>query len=295
MQPVERNIGLIAAGFAFTVWGFFPLYFKQLDVLPPAEILAWRIVCSFVTLAAVMAFVPGPRKILAQLRALRRAWLVLAAAMLISLNWLVFIHASTSGQVLESSLGYFLVPIVNTMLGALFFAERPDRWRLASMATAAIGMTGVFLLADAAPWISLTLAISFGLYGAVRKAVDLDSATGLLCETMLLLPIAGLYLLAIGSAPSALSDVTRHWLLASGVLTLLPLLAVVVAARRIEMGTLGLFQYITPIMHFALAIWLYDEVLDEARQLAFVATLCAVVLWLVGAQAERLRSRRQHA
>jgi len=290
-RPADHTVGLLAAGFAFTVWGFFPLFFKQLDALPPAEILAWRIVCSFLTLATVMVFVPGPRRILAQMRALRRSWLVFAAAILISVNWLIFIHAITHEQILESSLGYFLVPIVNTALGMAFFAERPDRWRQASMVMAACGMGAVFVVADTAPWISLSLAASFGLYGAVRKAVDLDSATGLLCETTLLVPIAVLYLVAFGTAPSEVPDVTRHWLMASGVLTLVPLFAVVVAARRIEMGTLGFFQYITPVMHFGLAVSIYGETLDLARQLAFATTLCAVGLWMAGAEAER---RRRH-
>ena len=279
-----RTLGHLAATLAFVVWGFFPLFFKRLDALPPGEILAWRIVCAFATLVPLMLLVPGPRVVARRLGALRRWWPVPVATVLIAVNWLVFIHAVTSEQVLEGSLGYFLTPTVNSLLGVLFFGERPDRWRLAAIAVAALGMLAAFVVAGAAPAIPIALALTWGLYGAMRKTVELDSATGLLVECALLAPLAVGYLLLAGTPPSALDRDTLVWLSLSGALTLLPLYAVVVGARRIEMGTLGMFQYITPTLQLGFAVTLFGETLDPGRGVALGATLAAVALWLVGAR-----------
>ena len=282
-----RAIGFAAAAFAFVVWGFFPIYFKRLDELSSLEILAWRIVCSFAVIAPALLIRPGPRALVRRLATLRRRWPIVAATALISVNWLVFILAVTDGRVIEAGLGYFLVPLVNSGLGILFFGERPNRWRIGALAVAAAGMALAFLVAGTLPFVSLTLAATFGLYGAVRKASELDSATGLLLETALLVPLAGIYLLVAGTSPATLDGATLGWLLASGVLTLAPLFAVVVAARRLEMGTVGVFQYITPTMQLGFAVWLYGEHFDAARTVALASTLVAVMLWLAGARAPR--------
>ena len=279
----ERTLGHASAAFAFALWGFFPLYFARLDALAPPELLAWRIVCSVVTLAPIMLLRPGPRTLLARLGAPGQLRLACLSSALIGVNWLVFIDAVTSGRVIETSLGYFLVPLVNSALGMLLFGERPDPWRGAAIAVAAAGMLGAFAVSGALPLVSLLLAGSFGLYGAVRKGVALDSATGLLFETLLLAPFALLYLLLRGTSPASLPPETLAWLLGSGALTLLPLFSVVVAARRIEMGTLGVYQYIAPTMHLAFAITVFGEKLDAARAVALATTLAAVGLWSAGA------------
>ena len=276
--------------FAYLAWGFFPLYFDRLGAVPPADVLAWRIVLCSAALALALLVRPGFGPTLARVRAVRRWGLVVAAALVIAINWLVFIHAIAVGEVLQSSLGYFLVPIVNTALGALVFAERPNRWKLASLGVAAIGMAASFALAGAVPGHALALAASFGIYGALRKRMDADATTGLLLETLLLAPFALGWILWAAVPLGALPAQTRHWLMLSGILTLLPLLAMGLAARRIELGTLGLLQYVTPVMHFALAVLVFGEALDAPRAVAFATTVLAVTLWLVGAFAASRRT-----
>ena len=282
--------GVLAGLAAYTLWGFFPLYFHTLRSVAALDVLAWRIVLSCVLLGGVMLAWRGPRALLASVWPLRQWPLVLAAAAVISINWLVFIVAIAQGEVLQSSLGYFLVPLVNSLLGILVFGERPDRWKIASFVLAGCGMAASFLVAGVLPWYSLILAASFGVYGMLRKRMSLDSTTGLLLETVLLAPIALAWVLFAAQPLAAHAEGTRHWLLLSGAITLGPLLLMGFAARRIELGMLGVLQYIAPVMHFALAVTVFGEALDTARTIAFATTVAAVGLWLVGAFSGRARA-----
>ena len=279
----QARTGVFVGIAAYTLWGFFPLYFDRLGSVSALDVLAWRIVLSCALLGTAMLLWRGASRLLADIRALRQWSLVVAAAAVISINWLVFIKAITEGQVLQSSLGYFLVPLVNSLLGILVFGERPNRWKIASFALAAAGMTVSFLVAGVLPGYALTLAASFGLYGMLRKRMALDSITGLLLETILLAPIALGWLLLHGQPLSVHAVDTRAWLMLSGIVTLVPLLLMGLAARRIELGTLGVLQYIAPVMHFLLALAVFGETLDAARTIAFATTVAAVLLWLVGA------------
>lgn len=285
--PRHVRDGVLFGLFAYGTWGFFPLYFKRLADVSPEDVLAWRIVLCCLALVLALSIRPGLPAVVRRIRAVRQWHLVLAAALVISLNWLVFIRAVAAGEVLQSSLGYFLVPIANSALGALVFGERLGRWKLGSLAVAAIGMAASFVLAGTAPTYALSLAVSFGVYGALRKRMDADAVTGLLLETLLLAPFAAGWLLLAAAPLGAVPTPTQGWLMLSGIITLLPLLAMGVAARRIELGTLGLLQYITPVMHFALAVVVFGEALDAPRVVAFATTLAAVGLWLVGSEARR--------
>ena len=280
--PRHVRDGVLYGLCAYGAWGVFPLYFRRLGAVSPEDVLAWRVVlcCGALVLAASVR--PGVRTVLRRVRAVRQWHLVLAAALVIAINWLVFIRAVAAGEVLQSSLGYFLVPIANSALGALVFGERLGRWKLASLVVAAAGMSASFVLAGTAPTYALALAASFGVYGALRKRMDADAVTGLLLETLLLAPFAAVWLLLAAAPLGAVPEPTRVWLMLSGIITLLPLLAMGVAARRIELGTLGLLQYVTPVMHFALAVVVFGEALDAPRVLAFATTLVAVGAWLAG-------------
>lgn len=287
---MARN-GVLVGISAYTAWGFFPLYFKQLGEVSALDVLAWRIVLSAALLGVAMLLWHGPRRLARAVWPLRHWRLVLAATAAISINWLTFIVAIDEGEVLQSSLGYFLVPLVNSLLGMLVFGERANRWKVASISVAALGMLTSFLVAGVLPGYALVLASSFGLYGMLRKRMTLDSTTGLLLETLLLTPVALGWLLLGGAPLGSFAPDTRHWLMLSGAVTLLPLLLMVFAARRIELGTLGVLQYITPVMHFCIAIGLYGEALDPARLVAFGTTTAAVGLWLVGSAGTRVRDR----
>ena len=216
--------------------------------------------------------------------------LVLAATLVISANWLIFIVAIDAGQVLQSSLGYFLVPLVSSSLGMLVFNERPNRWKIASPIVAALGISVSCVVAGVVPVYALGLAATFGVYGMLRKRMSLDSTTGLLLEILLLTPLAVAWLTVAAAPLDAIAPSTQRWLMASGAVTLLPLLLMVFAVRRIELGTLGVLQYIAPVMHFALAVTVFGEALDTARTIAFATTVAAVGLWLVGAFSGRARA-----
>ena len=291
----DERLGILAGLAAYGLWGLFPIYFVQLDGVAPVDVLAWRIVLCAATLAALVAWRPGAAATLARVRAVRDRGLVLAAAVTISVNWLVFIAAIDAGRILESSLGYLLVPLVNAGLGMLLFAERATRWKLASLGVAGAGIGASFAIAGAAPAYALGLALSFGLYGALKKRMDVDATTGLLLETLILVP-PSLAWLALGAEPlGALEPAAGRWLMLSGVVTLVPLLAMGHAARRIELGTLGLLQYIAPTLHFALALGLYGERVDAARAVAFGAVVVAIGLWLAGGTLSRKRGSGSRA
>ena len=278
----EARTGVLVGGVAYTLWGLFPIYFKQLGEVAALDILAWRIVLCAALLLLVVFFKRGLAHLWQQLRECADWSLVLAATAVISINWLTFILAISAGEVLQSSLGYFLVPLVNSLLGMLVFAERPNRWKQASLVVAAVGLSVSFIIVGIVPWYALIMALSFGLYGMLRKRMSLDSTTGLMLETSIMFPLALGWLLVAGGQLGDYTPAARNWLLLSGVITLIPLLSMGFAVRRIELGTLGVLQYIAPVMHFFIAIWIYDEVMNPALAAAFVTTVIAIACWLIG-------------
>lgn len=282
-SDAQARAGVLVGIAAYTLWGFFPIYFRRIGDVAPLDVLAWRIVLSAALLGLVMLVWRGPSRLRLELRPGAQWPLVLGATLVISANWLIFIVAIGAGEVLQSSLGYFLVPLVSSTLGMLVFNERPNRWKIASPIVAAIGISISCVVAGVVPVYAIGLAATFGAYGMLRKRMSLDSTTGLLLEILLLSPLAIAWLWLAGAPLDTFTPSTQRWLMASGAVTLLPLLLMVFAARRIELGTLGVLQYIAPTMHFALAVGLYGETLDAARAIGFAATLVAVALWLVGA------------
>lgn len=284
--------GVLAGVLAYTLWGLFPVYFKQLGEVAALDVLAWRIVLCVVVLVGVLLLWRGPAHLWQRLRTAGDWPLVLAATAAISINWLTFIIAIDAGEVLQSSLGYFLVPLVNSGLGILVFKEQPNVWKRRSLFVAALGLSASFVLAGQLPWYALILAASFGVYGMLRKLMRLDSATGLLLETLCLAPIALVWLLFLGAPLHHYAANTQVWLMLAGVITLGPLLLMGFAAKRIELGTLGVLQYIAPVMHFLLALIVYDESLDPARTLAFATTVSAIALWLRGSPLVNARQKQ---
>lgn len=282
---------MVAALIAFGTWGIYPIFFKQLAGLSPEAILAWRVIWSFALVAMLFLLVSRLRIPWQKLRSLRQWGLILLAAMLVSTNWFVFIYTVSIGEVLQASLGYFLNPTISALIGVLIFKERLCRLKQSSVAVAIIGMTITFMVAGVLPVYSLVMATSFALYTAIRKRSVLDSATGLYMETLLLVPVAVAYLWLTPIEPQTFEPVTAFWLITSGALTLLPLLSVVYASKRIPLSTLGLFQYIAPSMHLFIAVGLYNETLDQSRIMAFTTTLLAVGLFTAGIIREHSRDR----
>jgi len=286
--------GSIAAVIAYVSWGLFPVYFKQIIGIAAIDVIAWRIVFCFLFLLLALLVWLRPLRFAQQIKQIDQWWLLVGSTLMLSVNWLVFVYAIETGQVLQSSMGYFLVPIVSVALGMLVFQERPNRLKLLAVGIASVGMLLTFVVAGQVPWIALVLGITFGIYGMFRKKAKFDGAIGLLLETVLLLPIAIAFIIVFAQPLDALATPTRNWLFLIGVVTSVPLLAMLFAARRIELSSLGFYQYITPTMHLLLAVIIYKETLDLVRVMALVTTLVAVLFWLLGSMhstSERARFR----
>lgn len=270
--------GLPFAIGAYLIWGFVPLFFKLLSSVPPAEVLAQRIVWSLPLCFLIMAFRRQIGEYLAALRDWRVLRLLLVSSVLIALNWLVYIYSIFTDHVLAASLGYYLNPLVNVMLGMIFLGERLSRLQALTVVIAGIGVA--ILLAGALDtlWISLTLAFSFGTYGLIRKVVPVGSLPGLAIETTLLLPLAvggAVYYIWLGDGRGFGSEADISLLLAAGgVVTAVPLLLFATAARRMSYAALGFVQYLAPSIAFLLSLFVFHEPLKPA-QLA-----CFLLIWV---------------
>lgn len=275
--------GIAYAVSAYVLWGLFPLYFTRITQIGAVEVLVHRIVWSLVLLLALLAW----RGRWAWLRELLRQPRVLGAfalsAILLSTNWLTYIWSVQNSHLIDASLGYFITPLVNVMLGYTVLHERPRRGQWIALSLAALGVLWLTLQAGRLPWIALVLATSFGAYGLLRKIAVLGALEGLALETMLLAPPALIALVAWwGRAPTSFPTPelsTNLWLLAAGPFTAIPLLLFAAGARRVSMTTLGLLQYIGPTIAFMLGIWVFHEPFSSARLAGFLLIWAALVVY----------------
>ncbi|HEV2596942.1 EamA family transporter RarD [Sphingopyxis sp.] len=270
--------GLPYALAAYGIWGFVPLFFKLLSSVPPVEVLAQRIIWSLPLCFMIMLFRKQIGEYMTALKDWRTLRLLIASAVLIAVNWLVYIFSIFTDHVLAASLGYYLNPLVNVMLGMIFLGERLSRLQLAAVVIAGVGVA--ILLAGALDtlWISLTLAFSFGIYGLIRKIAPVGSLPGLAVETtVLLIPslaVSAFYLWA-GDGRGFGSDSSISLLLmAGGIVTAVPLLLFATAARRMSYAALGFVQYLAPTVQFLLGLFIFGEPLKPV-QLA-----CFLLIWV---------------
>jgi chloramphenicol-sensitive protein RarD len=279
------NKGISYAIVAYGIWGLFPLYWKPLQAVPALQVLGHRIIWSFVLLAAILTVTrqwTAFRAAAFQQRTLR---IYAAAALLISLNWGVYVWAVISGFVVESSLGYFINPLVSVLLGVIFLGERlrPGQWMAVGLA--ALGVLIVALAYGSFPVIALTLACSFGLYGLVKKTAPLNALHGLTLETGLLFAPTLIYLLTLDQLGQGVflhtDAVTSLLLVGAGMVTTIPLLMFSAAARNVPLVMMGLLQYITPTMLFFLGVFVYHEAFSLTRLIGFVLVWAALVVFSV--------------
>ncbi|MGE5490465.1 MAG: EamA family transporter RarD [Actinomycetota bacterium] len=258
---------------AYGMWGFFPLFFRQLSHVGPMDVLCNRAVWGCVFVALLLSFRGQWHKVRAAAAQPRQLLLLALAALLVGSNWLVFLWAVNQRQVIASSLGYFLTPLVNVVLALAVLKERLNakEWLSVGLAVAAV-VNEVFALGSL-PWISLVLAGTFGFYGLVRKQVPVDAVSGLWLETLAMLPVAGLYALWQGQQGHAVftghDGQTQGLLMLAGVLTALPLMAFAAATQRLNLATVGMLMYINPTLQFATAVWLFGEPMAPARLVTF--------------------------
>ena len=265
--------GVFLALLAYALWGMTPLYFKLLASVPAAEIMGQRVIWSCVFASVLILLLRRGHALRELARQPRRLLYMLGSALLIGTNWLVFIWAINNDHMLDASLGYYINPLVNVLLGMLFLGERLRRLQWLAVALAAAGVAVELFQLGRLPWVAMVLALSFGFYGLLRKKVALDSLSGMWIETALLVPPLLLYLLFFTDAQTTDIEIYRGplgWLLiAAGPITMIPLMCFAAAATRIPLSMLGFFQYIAPSLVFLQAVTLFGEPLTLERSLAF--------------------------
>ena len=279
------NSGVVYALAAYVIWGLFPLYFKALEQVPSLQILAHRMAWSLLFVALLLAVL----KRWSWMRLLREQPALLArfalSAVLLSSNWGIYIWAVNSNHVVDASLGYYINPLVNVALGSVLLHERLRGLQWVALAIAAAGVTVMAIEIGHVPWISLSLALTFGSYALLRKTAPLGALEGLAVETAVLFPLAVAYLFWLstqGMNAFASADLSTRWLLvAAGPVTTIPLLLFAAGARRMSMTLLGVLQYITPTLQLALGVWLYHEPFAAAKMIGFGLVWVGLAVFLL--------------
>ena len=282
--PDEARNGVILAFGAYLLWGLLPLYLKQIMDVPALQIVAHRMVWSLVLIVIVVLALGRLRGIRTALRTRGTFALLALSAILIANNWLLYTWAILNGHVLEASLGYFINPLVNVALGMVFLKEKLRRVQGVAVALAVCGVLVMLVAQGGAVWLSLALALSFGLYGLVRKVVAIDALGGLAVETALLGPVALAWLwwsAATGVGAFGIDRTTDLLLMAGGIFTAVPLLLFAAAARRLKYTTIGLIQYLTPTLVFIQGVLLFGEKLTTVHFVTFGLIWAGLVVYAI--------------
>jgi chloramphenicol-sensitive protein RarD len=279
----RARAGILMGLGAYALWGVMPLYFKALAHVPATEIVSHRIIWSLFLLAGLATLLsrwPGIRKVF---RTPRLAGILAVTTVLIGINWLVYIYAVVSGHVLEGSLGYYLNPLVNVLLGVFLLKERLSAFQKGAVLLAAAGVAILAAGAGDALWISLTLAASFALYGFVRKIAPVEAIEGLAIETAFMAPLALgwiFWLQQAGQSHFLAETRTDVLLILGGGVTAIPLLLFTAAAKRLPYSTLGFLQYVAPSLQFLLAVFAFGEPLTTAHIVCFAAIWAALAIFV---------------
>lgn len=277
---------------AFTFWGLIPIYFKQVSLVSSFEVLLHRIIWSVVVLIILLVITKQISIVNNIFKSLKQLKYLILSSLLVSSNWLIFIWAVSHNHIIETSLGYFINPLVNVVLGYLFFSERMNKNQYIAILIATLAVVYQIISLGEIPLISLSLALSFGLYGLVRKKIAIASIPGLFVETIVLLPIALMYfyyLVDTNESAFFAGDHYISWMLAmGGIITVIPLLLFNGAATRMKLTTLGFFQYIGPSLAFLVAIFIYDEPMNIDKLITFILIWVALIIF----SWDGIRSRR---
>jgi chloramphenicol-sensitive protein RarD len=281
-QHSAERIGVTAALAAYIFWGLAPIYFKQILSVPPLEVIAHRVLWSIPLLAGFLWLRDGPGLWQRLRLPPRTVGVLLVSGILVAFNWLVFVWAVMNDRILATSLGYFITPLVSVLLGFVFLHERLTRVQSAGVLLAAAGTFYLGWFLGTPPWISLTLALSFGAYGLIRKMLDVGPMIGLLWETLLLALPALVYIALLVRRDTLVfagGDLKIDTLLVlAGLVTVLPLVWFNVAARNLRLSTVGFFQYIAPSLTFLLSVFVYGEVFTRGHAVAFSCIWLALAM-----------------
>ncbi|MFV8433514.1 EamA family transporter RarD [Vibrio owensii] len=294
-QQRSRQGVLLAIG-AYTMWGIAPIYFKSIAEVSPLEILSHRVIWSFFLLAALLHFGRHWRSVRDIIKNKTKMMFLVSTAILVGANWLIFIWAVNSNHMLDASLGYYINPLINVLLGMVFLGERLRKLQWFAVVLAACGVLVQLIVFGSVPVVAIALAMSFGFYGLLRKKVRVEAQTGLFIETLVMLPAAAIYLLFIASSPTSnMLDNPMQLntlLIAAGVITTLPLLCFTGAATRLKLSTLGFFQYIGPSLMFLLAVLIYGEPFTSDKAITFAFIWGALVVFSFDGLRNNRKSRK---
>lgn len=289
----EARRGFLLGLAAYALWGIFPLYWRLIGLDSAVELLGHRILWSAVAMLALVLLLQRRRRVRQVVRSSRQRRLLWAAATLISVNWGIFIWGVNNDRVVETSLGYFMNPLVTVLAGVLLLGERLRRVQWVAIALAGVAVLGLTVENGRPPWVALGLAFSFAAYGVVKKQVNAGAIEGLAIETWMVVPVAAAYLAWLSGTGRAGAEFADPWqlvlLVSTGVVTALPLLCFGAAATRIPLTTLGLLQYVAPSMHFLLGVYVFGEPMSTTRWIGFLVIWVALVLYT----ADSLQHRRQ--
>ncbi len=279
------RLGVASAGAAFSIWGLAPLYWRLLVDIPALELLAHRIVWSLPILILWLSLSHRWTRVLSGLRRPKTAAALLVTTVLIAVNWGTFIWAVNNERILEASLGYFINPLVSVLLGLVVLGEKVNRSQAVAIVLAAIGVAYIAFQYGSLPWVSLTLACSFGLYGLLRKVIQVEAVEGQTIETTILMVIATGYLLVLhqsGTGAFAHISIGTDGLLAvAGLITVVPLVLFTVGARNLPLSTLGLLQFIAPIGQFLLGVAVFGEVFTSTHAVTFAFIWLALAIYIM--------------
>jgi chloramphenicol-sensitive protein RarD len=279
----DKVLGVVYSSSAFLIWGISPIYWKAMQAVPAFEIILHRIVWSFILLVPLIIVMRRWREFVDALKNTRALLILLLTALIVGGNWLLYIWAVNSGYLLQASLGYYINPLVNVVLGMVFLKERLRPLQMVAVGLAAVGVIYLTVYYGEFPWIALTLAVTFGFYGLIRKVAQVGSLVGLTVETLLLSIPALIYLFYLDiHGQGTIFRVSLKldlMLMGCAPLTAIPLLCFTLGARRLYLSTLGLLQYIAPSCIFILAVFLYREPLSSAQVFTFILIWTALAIY----------------
>ncbi|WP_298038466.1 EamA family transporter RarD [uncultured Microbacterium sp.] len=297
-QRAEQPAGIAYSVGAYLLWGFLPLYFLLLVPAGPWEIVAARVIFSLVFCLVLLTVLRGWRRIIAIIRQPRLLGLTALAGLLIYINWQVFLIGTLTGHVVETSLGYFINPIFTVLLGVIVLHERIRRLQWVAIGIAALAVVVIIIGYGSFPWIALSLAASFGVYGLIKKRIGaaVDAVSGLTLESFWLLPIAIVQLIIVAQSSGITfgSFGIGHTVLMlfTGVATAVPLLLFAAGARRIDLTLIGMIQFMTPIMQFLTGVLILEEPMPLERWIGFAIVWCAVIVFVIDLVLAARRGRR---
>ena len=279
----DAQSGLIVGLVCYLLWGFLPVLFHALQAVDSVTIVADRTICSLVIVGAILLLRNRMPEVGTALRDPQTLRSMVISAVLLATNWLIFVWAVAENQLLEASFGYFINPLVNVAIGMVLLGERQNRWQWTAIIVATIAILVQALGLGRFPWIAVSVALTFGFYGLLRKVASLGALEGLVLETMLLAPVT---MAVLGYWAWQGQGVLLHgdaaaigWLLLAGPLTAIPLLLFAAGARRIPMATMGILQYISPTLQFALGVWIFNEPFQVSRLLGFALIWAALLVY----------------